>query len=66
MRVTANGKTYDVPSGTTIAGFIRSRDLDPQFVVVEYNGEALERAKYEEIALADGDRLELVRAVAGG
>ncbi len=66
MRVTANGKPYNVSSGTTIASFIREQELDPRFVVVEWNGEPVERARYEEIRLADGDRLELVRAVAGG
>lgn len=66
MRVTANGKPFDVESGTTVAGFIRLRSLDPRFVVVERNGEPLERARYEEVALGEGDRLELVRAVAGG
>jgi sulfur carrier protein len=50
----------------TVADFIRSRDLDPRYVVVERNGEALERARYAEVRLAEGDRLELVRAVAGG
>jgi thiamine biosynthesis protein ThiS len=49
-----------------VAGFIRLRSLDPRFVVVERNGEPLERARYEEVALDEGDRLELVRAVAGG
>jgi len=49
-----------------VADFIRARDLEPGFVVVERNGEALERATYETVVLADGDRLELVRAVAGG
>ena len=66
MRVTANGREYDVPPGTTIAGFIEQRALDPRHVVVEHNGEALERARYETVALGEGDRLELVRAVAGG
>jgi sulfur carrier protein len=66
MRVTANGKPFDVKPGTTVAGFIRLRSLDPRFVVVERNGEPLERARYEEVALDEGDRLELVRAVAGG
>ena len=64
--VTANGKRYAISAGTTIAGFIRQRQLDPRFVVVEYNGEPLERARYEDVRLADGDQLELVRAVAGG
>jgi sulfur carrier protein len=66
MRVSANGKPYHVDVGTTVAGFIRARELDPRFVVVERNGEPLERASYEETVLSDGDRLELVRAVAGG
>ncbi|MFN2590733.1 MAG: sulfur carrier protein ThiS [Actinomycetota bacterium] len=66
MRVIANGKPFDVDDGTTVADFIRFRALDPRFVVVERNGEAVERARYDDIPLVHGDRLELVRAVAGG
>jgi thiamine biosynthesis protein ThiS len=66
IRVTANGKPFEVRGDTTVAGFIRQRGLDPQFVLVEYNGEPLERARYADAQLKDGDRLELVRPVAGG
>ena len=66
MRVVANGTSYEVEHGTTVASFILERDLDPRFVVVEWNGEPLERARYDETRLSEGDRLELVRAVAGG
>jgi sulfur carrier protein len=66
MRVTANGKPYEVNADSTVASFIRERDLDPRFVVVEWNGEALARGRYDEVRLSEGDRLELVRAVAGG
>jgi sulfur carrier protein len=66
MRVTANGKEFEVGQALTVGDFIRSRDLDPRYVVVERNGEPLERARYEDVQLAEGDRLELVRAVAGG
>jgi sulfur carrier protein len=66
VQVTANGKDYEVRGDASVADFIRDRGLDPQLVVVEHNGEALERARYEETRLSDGDRLELVRAVAGG
>jgi sulfur carrier protein len=65
VRVTANGRAFGVEPGTTLSAFIRSRDLDPRYVVVERNGEPVERGRYEE-PLQDGDRLELVRAVAGG
>jgi thiamine biosynthesis protein ThiS len=66
VSVSANGRRYDVEAGTTVGGFVRDRGLDPKFVIVERNGEPLERARYEGVVLADGDRLELVRAVAGG
>ena len=65
MRVTANGTAYEIEPGTTVASFVLARRLDPKFVVVERNGEPLERSRYD-LLLSDGDRLELVRAVAGG
>jgi sulfur carrier protein len=66
MRVTANGRELRVEPGVSLSSFIRSRGLDPRYVVVERNGEPVERARYDELELAEGDRLELVRAVAGG
>jgi thiamine biosynthesis protein ThiS len=66
VRVRANGRPFDLEGGTTVAAFIRSRSLDPRFVIVEVNGEPVERSRYEDVVLGDGDRLELVRAVAGG
>lgn len=66
IRVTANGAEVDVDDPASVADFIRSRGLDPRYVVVERNGEPLERVRYEHVRLEPGDRLELVRAVAGG
>ena len=66
MRVTANGEAFELDEGVTVSAFIRSRGLGPRYVVVELNGEPLERARYDATELRGGDRLELVRAVAGG
>jgi sulfur carrier protein len=66
MSITANGQVFDIESDLSVAEFIRTRGLDPRHVVVERNGEPLERRRYEDVRLEDGDRLELVRAVAGG
>ncbi|HZQ84631.1 MAG TPA: sulfur carrier protein ThiS [Acidimicrobiales bacterium] len=41
-------------------------NLGKKWVLVERNGEPVRRADIPETVLADGDRLELVRAVAGG
>ena len=66
MRLTVNGKASDVTDGTTMLDFLASLGLRPGSVVVEHNGTALLRSELAAAVLADGDRLELVRAVAGG
>lgn len=66
MQVVANGKTRTVEDGLSVEGLVRSLGLDPLYVIVERNGEPVERKRYAEVALEEGDRLELVRAVAGG
>ena len=59
-----NGKARAV-AAPTIDALLRELDLDARWVVAELNGEPLPRERFG-AALADGDRLELVRAVAGG
>jgi sulfur carrier protein len=64
--VTLNGRTREVPDGCSVEHLIRHAELDPRFVIVEHNGEPVERKRYADVIVAAGDRLELVRAVAGG
>jgi len=66
IRVTANGKPRDVADGATISDLLVEAGWKPEWVVVEHNGEPLERARYRRTELHAGDRLEIVRAVAGG
>ena len=66
MEVTLNGRPRHVPDPCTVEELILAVDLDPRFVIVEHNGEPVERKRYGDVAVAPGDRLELVRAVAGG
>lgn len=66
MRVTANDKPVDLDEGATVADLLAALGLDRRWVVVERNGEPVPRAETATTALAAGDRVELVRAVAGG
>ena len=66
LSVVANGKPREVAEGISIAGLLNEIGWKPEWVVVEYNGEPLERARYPSVRLKSGDRLEIVRAVAGG
>ena len=66
MQLTVNGRASQVPDGTALPELIESLGLRVGSVVVEHNGTALLRSELSGIRLQDGDRLELVRAVAGG
>lgn len=66
MDLVVNGSATTVDDGTTLLELLASLDLRPGSVVVEHNGTALLRSELAVAILAGGDRLELVRAVAGG
>lgn len=66
IRVVANGTPCSAPAGSTIPDLVRQLGLHPDRVIVERNGQALTRADAAATQLAEGDRLEIVRIVAGG
>jgi sulfur carrier protein len=66
VHVTANGECVELAEGATVDDLIAQLGLGRRWVVVERNGEPVERRDMPTTTLADGDRLELVRAVAGG
>ena len=66
VRVTANGQERVLPEGSTAMDLLDHLGLGARWVLVERNGEPVERARLAVTALAEGDRVELVRAVAGG
>ena len=66
MLLTVNGTAREVADGTTLVQLVEELGLQVGSVVVEHNGTALLRSEVRNASLADGDVLELVRAVAGG
>lgn len=53
-------------SATSIAALVRELGLAPEKVAVEHNGEIAPRSQLGEIALGEGDTLEIVHFVGGG
>jgi sulfur carrier protein len=66
VKVIANGAPTEVPDGSTLTDLLQVLGLGARWVVAERNGEAIQRREMAKILLVDGDRIELVRAVAGG
>jgi sulfur carrier protein len=65
-QVLANGKPVTVSLPATVEQFLVAQGLPPRSVVVELNGEALPPSEFPRRALNAGDRLEIVKIVAGG
>lgn len=66
MQILLNGKAHELPSGTTVAGLMDQLELRTEIVAVEVNEGLVARARREEHALSEGDRVELVTLVGGG
>ena len=66
MLVTANGKPVEAQLPCTIEIFLVAQNLLPRSVVVEHNGEAVAPSEFSKRILHAGDKLEIVKIVAGG
>ncbi len=64
--IIANGQRVAAQLPCSIEAFLTGQKLLPRSVVVEHNGEAVAPSEYSQRMLASGDRLEIVKIVAGG
>lgn len=66
MNVVLNGKPRELREGVTVLDLVKELGLRERNVVVERNGEPLERERFNEVVVTDDDVLEIVRPVQGG
>ena len=64
--VLVNGRDEAVADGETLAALLERLGLGARYALVERNGEPVDRSRYGEVRLEDGDRLVVARPVAGG
>jgi len=65
-QVIANGQAIPAELPCSIEAFLLSQQQLPRSVVVEHNGEAVAPSEFSRRMLSAGDRLEIVKIVAGG
>jgi sulfur carrier protein len=66
MTILLNGENADARGAKTVGELVDRYNLLPQTVLIEHNGVALHRHEWPNRDLAQGDRIELLRVVAGG
>lgn len=66
IEVVINGKKEEIEEGSTIAQILKGRNIRPEMVAVEVNGEVVERDLYGTLELKQGDQMEFLFYMAGG
>jgi thiamine biosynthesis protein ThiS len=64
--VIANGREVQAMLPCSLEEFLMAQELLPRSVVVEHNGEAVAPSQFGARQVRAGDRLEIVKIVAGG
>jgi thiamine biosynthesis protein ThiS len=64
--IIANAQEVRASLPCSLEAFLVAQNLLPRSVVVEHNGEAVAPSEFSRRQLRAGDRLEIVKIVAGG
>jgi len=66
VKATINGEMRELPGGTTVAALLELLGVNQTGVAVARNERVVRRGEFDSHPLAEGDRIEIIKAVAGG
>lgn len=66
MIISLNGQKETCNDGATIAALLQDRNIRPEMVSVEVNDAIIERGRYSEVRLKEGDSVEFLYFMGGG
>lgn len=66
MKTTVNGRERELRDGMTVGELLDALGTTRIGVAVACNDAVVRRSQYDEYRLAQGDRVEIIKAVAGG
>lgn len=66
VTVTVNGEARELPAETTIADLLAMLGAGATGIAVACNDAVVRRGAYAQHRIAPGDRIEIIKAVAGG
>lgn len=66
MNVVINGEERAFGAPMSVEALLRELGIDPRKVAVERNLEIVPKSTYDDVMVAEGDRLEVVHFIGGG
>ena len=66
MQVVLNGNEELLEKTINLCDFLQMKGLNPETIIVEYNGKIVKKDEWLAVVLQDNDRLEVLKFVGGG
>jgi thiamine biosynthesis protein ThiS len=66
VKASINGEQHDLPDGLTVAQLLAHLQTPERGIAVAKNDKVVRRSTFEQERVSEGDRIEIIRAVAGG
>jgi sulfur carrier protein len=64
--ITVNGESRELAPGTTVAALVEQLGMPRRGVAVAVDGEIVRRGEWDDCAVPDGARVEVLTAMQGG
>lgn len=61
-----NGNKENLDQPIQLLDYLKGKGLQPEMVVIEYNGQIIPREEWSNLILKENDHLEILRFVGGG
>lgn len=66
MRITVNGAEHEIPVGTNLIQLLEKLKMAPERVAIEVNLSVIDKGRYNQVPLKEGDQIEIISFVGGG
>jgi sulfur carrier protein len=66
MKILLNGKEHELAQGQSVAALLQTLKVPPAGTAVVVDGAVVPAADHARRALAEGNRVDIVRAIGGG
>ncbi len=66
MRVLVNGETKEIPNEVNLSELLKNLSLPSERIAIELNKEVVRKRDWENVKVADADKIEIIHFVGGG
>jgi thiamine biosynthesis protein ThiS len=66
MKASINGEEHHIPEGMTVAELLAHLQTPERGIAVAKNDRVVTRSTFAQERIGEGDRIEIIKAVAGG